>query len=158
LSEGKICFFIGHRDAPESIYPALADAVERHITRCGVTDFRVGNYGAFDRMAARAVWEAKARHPGVRLYLMLAYLPEAGGRSLPDMDYYDGSIYPEGLETVPYRMAISRLNRMTVREADYLIAYVDHSWGGAAATLNDALRRAGKGLIQVENLGEGRGA
>ena len=52
---GKICFFAGHSDAPESVYPALAEAVERHITGYGVAEFRVGNYGGFDRMAARAV-------------------------------------------------------------------------------------------------------
>jgi len=60
---GKICFFIGHSDAPQSVYPELVEAVERHITEYSVTDFRVGNYGAFDRMAARAVKEAKASHP-----------------------------------------------------------------------------------------------
>ena len=53
MRDGKICFFAGHSDAPESVYPALAEAVERHITGYGVTEFRVGNYGGFDRMAAR---------------------------------------------------------------------------------------------------------
>lgn len=72
-----ICCFFGHSDAPESVYLALADAVTRHITGLGVTEFRVGNYGAFDRMAARAVKEAKTHHP-VKLYLMPPYLPEQG--------------------------------------------------------------------------------
>ncbi len=56
---GHICCFIGHRDAPDSIAPALSAAVERHIVDYGVTDFSVGNYGAFDRMAARTVTTAK---------------------------------------------------------------------------------------------------
>ena len=46
--DGKSCFFAGHSDAPESVYPALAEAVERHITGYGVAEFRVGNYGGFD--------------------------------------------------------------------------------------------------------------
>lgn len=29
--EGKSCFFIGHREASEEIYPALHTAVEQHI-------------------------------------------------------------------------------------------------------------------------------
>ncbi len=31
----KICFFIGHRDTPDAIYPALLAQVERHITELG---------------------------------------------------------------------------------------------------------------------------
>ncbi len=150
---GKICFYIGHSDAPQSVYPELVEAVERHITEYGVTDFRVGNYGAFDRMAAHAVKEAKAKYPGVSLYLMLPYLPGTGGRPLPDMDGYDGSIYPEGLETVPYRLAIPRLNRMIVQEANNVIAYVTHSWGGAAKAMEYARTRERRGELTVCNLG-----
>ena len=59
----KSCFFIGHRDANDEIYPALLTEVERHVTERSVTDFFVGHYGSFDRMAAQAVKEAKKRHP-----------------------------------------------------------------------------------------------
>ena len=31
----------------------------------GATDFLVGHYGDFDRMAARAVAEARRTHPGI---------------------------------------------------------------------------------------------
>ena len=36
---GKSCFFIGHREASEEIYPALYAAVEQHIVEYGVTEF-----------------------------------------------------------------------------------------------------------------------
>lgn len=58
----KRCFLIGHHDAPESIYPALQREIERHITELGVTEFIVGHYGNFDRMAARALVAAKQIH------------------------------------------------------------------------------------------------
>ena len=74
----KNLFFRGSLGRPESVYPALAEAVERHITGYGVAEFRVGNYGGFDRMAARAVKEAKQRHPGVTLYLVLPLSPGTG--------------------------------------------------------------------------------
>lgn len=32
---GRICFFSGHSDVGENIYPALLEAVERHITNLG---------------------------------------------------------------------------------------------------------------------------
>lgn len=38
----KSCFFIGHRETPEEIYPVLCAAVEEHIVRYGVTEFIVG--------------------------------------------------------------------------------------------------------------------
>ena len=50
--DGKSCFFIGHREASEEIYPALYAAVEQHILEYGVTEFIVGHYGGFDRLAA----------------------------------------------------------------------------------------------------------
>ena len=48
----KSCFFIGHREASEEIYPSLYAAVETHIIRYGVTEFIVGRYGCFDGLAA----------------------------------------------------------------------------------------------------------
>ena len=38
------CFFIGHREALDSLLPQLSAAVEHHITEFGVTDFVVGSY------------------------------------------------------------------------------------------------------------------
>ena len=51
----KSCFFIGHREASEEIYPALYAAVEQHIVEYGVKEFIIGHYGGFDRLAASAV-------------------------------------------------------------------------------------------------------
>ena len=61
----KSCFFIGHREASLETLPALTEAVEQHIVQHRVTEFIVGNYGGFDRMAAKAVIAAKARHPEI---------------------------------------------------------------------------------------------
>ena len=69
------CFFLGHRTAPAELRPVLEAAVERHVTEYGVTCFYVGRYGNFDRLAGRAVLAAKARHPGVELFLVLPYHP-----------------------------------------------------------------------------------
>ena len=84
---------------------------------------------------------------------MLPYHPEQG-RSLPDIEGFDNSVYPFELEGVPRRLAIPRLNRLMVEDADYAIAYVLHSWGGAATTLRYAEVRQRKGLMRIENLAE----
>ena len=121
---GKTCFFIGHREAPEGIFPALAEAVEAHIARYGVTEFIVGGYGSFDALAARAVIAAKQLHPGVILTRLLAYHPAERNVSLKQG--FDGSLYPPGLEKTPRRYAIVQANRYAAAHADFLIAYLRH--------------------------------
>ncbi len=149
----KTCCFIGHREVRRDISQSLDAAIERHIVRYGVTDFLVGNYGAFDRMSAAAVKRAKARYPQTRLTLMLPYMPQRG-RALPDVEGYDSVLYPSEMDGVPLRLAIPRLNRLMVESSDYAIAYVLHSWGGAATTLERAKRREQAGKLKIVNLGE----
>jgi len=118
------CFFIGHRDAPESVYPALCRAVENHIAEHGVTEFVVGRYGNFDSMAARAVTEAKIRHPDVTLTVLLPYHPSGAKEKVPAG--FDASWYPPGMETVPARAAIVRAVWYAVDHSAYVIACVRH--------------------------------
>lgn len=73
--EQKRCFFIGYRDTPETVKSALQEAVVQHIVEYGVTEFLVGSYGAFDRMAAECVIVAKKQHSQVVLTLLLPYHP-----------------------------------------------------------------------------------
>jgi len=115
------CFFIGHRDASSELYPSILAAVEKHIVQYGVTEFLVGQYGSFDRMAAKAVIRLKEKYPGVALTLLLAYHPGEKKVELPEG--FDGSLYPEGQETVPKRLAIVRANQYAVKHSGYLIAY-----------------------------------
>ena len=88
----KSCFFIGHRETPEEIYPVLCAAVEEHIVRYGVTEFIVGRYGCFDGLAAKAVKTAKQTHPEVELTLLLPYHPAE--RPIPVPDGFDSTYYP----------------------------------------------------------------
>ena len=120
----KSCFFIGHRESSEEIYPALYAAVEQHIVEYGVTEFIVGHYGGFDRLAASAVKEAKRFYPEVKLTLLLSYHPAE--RPIPTPDGFDGTFYPPGMESVPRKIAIVRANRYVVDHVDYLIAYARH--------------------------------
>ena len=91
---GKSCFFIGHREASEEIYPVLYAAVEQHIVEYGVTEFIVGHYGGFDRLAASAVKAAKHLYPDVKLILLLPYHPAEQPISTPDG--FDSTFYPPG--------------------------------------------------------------
>ena len=125
--------FCGHRQVEneDQVRQWLENAVDSLI-REGVDVFYLGGYGEFDRMALSVVNKTKEAHPDVRAILVLPYLD----RSM-DLDAYDGSVYPP-LEKVPRRYAISRRNRWMVDQADVVVAYVIHEWGGAATTLRYA--------------------
>ena len=147
---GKSCFFIGHRETSERIYPALCAAVEEHIIHKDVTEFVVGHYGGFDKQAARAVKAAKQNHPEIELILLLPYHPAECPVPVPDD--FDGTYYPPGMEHVPRRVAIVRANRYMVDHADFLIAYAWHPASNARELLEYARKRESKGLIQVTAL------
>ena len=140
------CFFIGHRDAPEGLLPAVQAAAEGLIVGAGVRDFYVGSRGNFDRLAARAVRGLMEAHPGVRLFRVLAYLPGAGEGVPPG---FSGTVYPEGLETVPRRYAILRANRAMVDACPFLIAYAPYETGNARKVAEYA-RRKGRKVIEVK--------
>ena len=147
------CFFIGHHNAPESLRPVLDKAVERHIIECGVTQFIVGHYGAFDRMAADAVMRAKKEHKAVTLMLLLPYHPTE--RPIELEAGFDGSFYPEGMENVPRRYAIVRANEYVIRRVcDYLIAYDRYLATKTHDFVEIARVRAVKGELHIENLAE----
>ncbi len=146
------CFFIGHREAPETLMGELTAEVERHIIEYGVTDFVVGRYGRFDTLAAKCVKAAKKRRPEVTLTLLLPYHPY--DRPTPTPPGFDGTFYPPGMETVPKRAAIIRANRYMVEHSEYLIAYAWHPASNARELVEYAQKRQEIGLIAVTILCE----
>ena len=143
----KCCYFIGHRDTPDSIYPALCAAIEQHIAAYGVLDFIVGHYGKFDHLAAKALIEAKNLHPEITISLLLPYHP--ADRAIEKPAGFDEMFYPADMEKVPRRIAIVRANRYAVNYANYLIAYARHAASNARNLVEYAQNRERKGLIKV---------
>ena len=85
------CFFIGHREANESLLPRLELEIERLITEENVRYFYVGGYGGFDQIAATAVKQAKKKYPEITLMLVLPYHPAE--RPIEKPSGYDGTYY-----------------------------------------------------------------
>lgn len=135
----KSCFFIGHREASSEIMPALKTAIEQHIAEYGVTEFIVGHYGGFDRMAAKAVIAAKVQHPEITLSMLIPYHPSEQRVELPPG--FDNTFYPPGMEKVPRRHAIVRANRYMVDHVDFLIAYAWHPGSNARELVEYAQRK-----------------
>ena len=92
----------------------------------------LGGYGAFDEFAYKVGKKYQENHPKVKLILIIPYINNRKN-DLSCENQYDEIIYP-GLENVPYRFAIPRRNKWMIDQADLVIAYVDHPWGGAYQT------------------------
>lgn len=138
------CFFIGHRDTPQRIFPCLVEAVERCITERGITEFLVGGYGRFDAMAAEAVGQLRHKYQNIKLTRLLAYYDPHS--KIPGIERFDDSLYPDGLENTPKRAAIIKANRYAVNNSQYVIAFVYH-FGNSRDLLEYAY-----GRVIVENL------
>ena len=149
----KSCFFIGHRDAPDTVLAHLTVTLERLIVEESVGYFYVGQYGSFDRLATVAIKQLKQRYPFITLMLVLPYHP--ANRPIPTPPGFDGTYYPEGMENIPKRYAIVKANKQMVNNSDWLIAYVCNPASNARNLLEYAQRRESKGLIHIENLAGG---
>lgn len=125
----KACTFFGHRDASETIRPILKTAIMNLIENETVYDFYVGNQGGFDSMVLDVLIELSDLY-NIRYNVVLAYIT---GKKY-DFERYKGvnTIFPDGIENTPPKFAISYRNKWLIKQSDYIITYVTHSWGGAA--------------------------
>lgn len=150
----KICTFAGHaniyfknRDMIKSI---LKGEIINLIENENVGKFYCGGKGNFDNLCAECVHEVRNDYPFIESDMVLSYIP--GKKNKFGIDPYkdfNWTIYPEGLEFVPQKLAIIKRNEWMVNKSSFLIAYIDHEWGGAYKTFKYAKR---KKHIKVINL------
>ncbi|MBQ2904543.1 MAG: hypothetical protein IJE48_09120 [Clostridia bacterium] len=126
MKEQTVTFF-GHRDTPKEIEPALRLTLIDLIENKNVTVFYVGNNGNFDTMVRRQLEDLSQTYP-ITYSVVLAYLPTEKNK----YDNLTNTIYPEGLENVPKRFAISYRNKWMIQQADTVVSYVIRTYGGAA--------------------------
>ena len=136
------CTFFGHKDAPDAIYPKLLKVIEELFLERNVDRFLVGTHGIFDSLALKALRELKKKYPLLVYGVVLAYMPDA--------NHYQEfeTVFPEGIEVVPKRFAITYRNEWMVRASDVVVCYIDHSWGGASQFVEMATKQ-GKEIINL---------
>ena len=114
-------------------------------------DIYLGGYGDFDTFAYNCCKKYKETYPQVSLLFITPYMTVEYQKN--HLEYqktrYDNIIYPE-IENKPPRFSIFYRNKWMVEKADYVVAYVDHDWGGAYAMYKHA-KRKGK---EIFNLGK----
>ncbi len=138
------CTFFGHRDCPDAVEPKLTEVLTDLITNYNVDMFYVGNQGRFDAIVRQVLRELKQDYPAIHYAVVLAYMP---GKQTEYDDYSD-TMLPEGIEAVHPRYAISWRNNWMLKQADYVVTYITHSYGGAA----QYARKAAVSKIDVINL------
>ena len=138
------CTFFGHRDCRANIAPKLREVLLDLIQNHDVDMFYVGNQGQFDAIVRRVVMELKVDYPTIDYAVVLAYMP---GKQTEYDDYSD-TMLPEGIEAVHPRFAISWRNDWMLRQSEYVITFITHTWGGAYQSATKA-KRQGKTVINI---------
>ncbi len=140
-----VCCFFGHREVYQDIEEKLTATIEDLIGN-GVDCFLVGHQGAFDAMVLRVLRQLRKSHGNFRYFVVLAYMP--GSKEEYPLFEAEESLYPEGLECVHPRYAISWRNNWLISESEIVVCYLTHEWGGAARFIEKA-RRKNKRVINI---------
>ena len=133
----KTCCFFGHREVTHDIRQKLTETIENLIIAEKVDNFYVGNQGQFDSMVYTVLSELKNKYPHIKYTVILAYMPD---RKTAEK-YGDNTLYPDGLEFVPKRFAISRRNEWMIKKSAYVVCYVHKITSGAYQFQNAALKK-----------------
>ena len=138
------CTFFGHRDCPETVKPKLREVLINLITDHKVDMFYVGNQGRFDAYVHGELKKLKVEYPHINYAVVLAYMPGAK----TEYDDYSDTMLPEGIEVIHPRFAISWRNDWMLRQSDYVVTYITHTWGGAYQ-YSEKARKSQKYIITI---------
>lgn len=149
-----IISFFGHKlirgcnDLPKQIEQVIL----KNIKQNEKIFFYCGGYGNFDVLCASVCRTIAHNVPNCEIVYITPYITEAQQQKIKhyiNIKMYDSVIFPP-LETVPPKYAILKRNEWMAEQADLIIGYVEHAFGGAYT----AIEYARKKKKQVINLYE----
>ena len=141
----------GHSDFNKAhVFENMVLSILSEIAKDEKIEFFIGGYGSFDFFFYQCCMKFKKIHSNAKVVFVTPYITEdyQKKRLASYKNSYDEIVYPN-LEKVPYRFAICHRNKWMVEQADYIIAYINHEWGGAYQAYKYAIRKGKK----VFNLG-----
>lgn len=138
--------FFGHRKTPPEAKLLLRKELISLIEKHNADKFYIGNQGDFDLMVKNTLMELKESYPHISYTIVLAYIPNGSEKI---NEYYD-TIYPEGLEQIPKKFAISKRNYWLIENSDMIVTYVRNPTGGAAK-FKELAQKKGKQVINLFN-------
>lgn len=136
--------FIGHS------YVKCEEELKRLVRQVLLSELRgdrvtfyIGGYGRFDQLCAEVCRDLKEEFLEVELVYVTPYISLSEQVKIKDYiksGVYDSSLYPP-IENTPQRFAIIKRNEWMINNSDLIIAYIDHTYGGAYRSLTYAIRR-----------------
>ena len=143
-----IITFAGHSviTCQNDVKEAVTKEIKKHIIDIKSVTFYLSGYGDFDNICVEACKEIKRERSDIELVYVTPYMnlsEQSKIMSMQKCGYCDTSLYPP-IENVPAKFAISKRNEWMATNADLVIAYVNHKYGGAYKTLQVAKRRKKK--------------
>ncbi len=152
MEDRKRCCFAGHSDIWDSnLREKLKTVAEDLIVNHNVKEFWVGNYGTFDGTSASVIKELQKTYTDIKLDLVIPYLTKTLNE-YKELYYQkcDNILVADVPENTPKRFYITKANEYMVDNSQYLICYIQRSWGGAITTYKYAKRRK----LQIFNIAE----
>lgn len=140
----KTCTFFGHSDAPPDIREILMKMITELIEQHQVHEFLVGNHGKIDLMVKSVLKELQNVYPQIRYTVVFAYFPK-------EKILGENTILPEGIELCHPKAAIDYRNKWMLERSEYVISYVNRSFGGAQKFYRKAVRQNKKVVNIAEN-------
>lgn len=138
------CF--GHSFVPDDISAKIEKEVLKLLKEEPETEFLVGHQGQFDSIVYHTLCSLEKKFPNLNYKIVLAYIPEK--KEIYEPYPPERTYYPEGLELVHPKYAITRRNRWMVEQCDIVLCYIAHSWGGAQQFVRQAERK-GRKIINI---------
>ena len=144
--------FLGHsslcncNDLFESVKKAITD----NIGVCDNAVFLCGGYGDFDDLCTRVCRSVKKERGNCEIVYVTPYMTVGQQEKIKnwmELRIYDSVIYPQ-LEKVLLKFAINKRNEWMIDQSDFVIAYAEHSFGGAYQSLKYAYRK-GKRIVNL---------
>lgn len=134
----------------DKVKKIVKEQIRNNIIDAKFVTCYLGGYGDFDEICAHACKELKQERKDIEIVYVTPYISLSAQAKIKEMQRLglcDTSIYPP-IENVPPRFAISKRNEWMIKNADLIIAYVSHNYGGAYKSLQ-AAKRSNKKIINI---------
>ena len=147
--------FAGHSviSSEKKIKDAVKEELRKIASEEEFVTFYIGGYGEFDRLCSCACRELGEERDGIEVVYVAPYISlseQTKVKELLESGKCDTSIYPP-IENTPPKFAIIKRNEWMMTNADVVIAYVEHEYGGAYRSLQTA-RRKKKKIINIYDI------
>ena len=140
-----IITFVGHSKINKSniLHDRIRQVILENIKQNERIMFYCGGYGDFDTFCIEICISIRKQIPNCELVYVTPYIltkPIRREKHLNEFDIYDSIVYPP-IEKTPPKFAIIKRNEWMINEADLIIAYVTHTYGGARKALEYAAKK-----------------